>query len=371
MFGMPGSRARPRPMGRAPLIGLNAAVSPNWVVQPWANQMAIGIGGVFGTISVGPVAAYPPNFWVAITNQSASRGKLVTAVNGGTIVGGSFILWPQQTCYLYAKNAGSWVATRPSRFNNTGALTVFVDPTGSDTNNDGLGTGTGAMQTITGAFNLIQQNFQPNAGAQPIQLANATYTSSDTFLGGTTGGFLLQLGGAAGQGANVIYQGLAFNKDYVALQYHDMTFNTGAGSCIRCGQSGVVDILSGVTFGAASGAAHLEAMNGGVLNLSNSYTASGGAVGFHLYAHDGGQIAAGNGVTLTVSGNVSATDFAISQINGLINVGGLTISGAGVAGSTGARYSASLGGGIWTNGGGANYFPGNSAGSATSPGWYG
>lgn len=51
---------------------------------------------------------------------------------------------------------------------------------------------------------------------------------------------------------------------------------------------------------------------------------------------------------------------------GIVSAGGITFTGA----ATGKRYDVSLNGVINTFGGGANFFPGNSAGSASSGGQY-
>jgi hypothetical protein len=62
--------------------------------------------------------------------------------------------------------------------------------------------------------------------------------------------------------------------------------------------------------------------------------------------------------------------FAFANGQGNIDAEFLTISGAGVAGTTGTRYSSSGVSIINTGGGGPNFFPGNVGGSTANGGQY-
>lgn len=78
------------------------------------------------------------------------------------------------------------------------------------------------------------------------------------------------------------------------------------------------------------------------------------------------------GTTYYVKTVLDANTFTFSATAGgaAINTSG-SQSGTHSITGTGPRYFAAQGGGIYTGGGGANYLPGNAAGTATSPGWYG
>lgn len=67
-----------------------------------------------------------------------------------------------------------------------------------------------------------------------------------------------------------------------------------------------------------------------------------------------------------LSGTSAFAFFAFASTTSSILADGNTYSGS----ATGARHSAQLNGVIYTNGGGANYFPGNAAGSTASGGQY-
>jgi hypothetical protein len=107
------------------------------------------------------------------------------------------------------------------------------------------------------------------------------------------------------------------------------------------------------------------AENGGIISCFSAYTINGAASG-HFTAQKSGIIDL-FGYTVTLSGSLNfSTAFAIAQTTGIVSAPSLTFTGGTI---TGQRYLASEGGVITTNGGGANYFPGNSAGSATT-GYY-
>ena len=68
------------------------------------------------------------------------------------------------------------------------------------------------------------------------------------------------------------------------------------------------------------------------------------------------------GITVTLTGTPAFSAFASAASTGLINpASNVTFSGS----ATGARYAISSNGTINTNGGGASFLPGNSAGSGS------
>lgn len=97
----------------------------------------------------------------------------------------------------------------------------------------------------------------------------------------------------------------------------------------------------------------------------HNYTISGSAAGHNLANFGGLILGASNTVTLTGTPNFSWA-FAIANGCGACSVYAVIYSG----GATGARYAAALNGVLQTFGGGANYFPGNAAGSVATGGQY-
>lgn len=332
------------------------------------KTIALG-GSAFFALTVGSASGYDADYAVILLNEDAGRGKQLS-ISGLS----SFILWPLQSVVLFNQN-GTWQVLGRSRWLQTGII-IHVDPlNGSDTNNDGLATGTGgAMQTIPGAWRLATQNFDPLGGSIEILLADGTHSSGlpFTMVGGQAGSFLFSITGAAGHGANVIIGGQISVKDFLAVGFVEVTFSAIVGSAIECDQNGIVDIDPTVTFGNGGDAASFVpfvAANGGVVNVAGC-TVNCGKISAIFQVQFAGRINSEGTINIPTAMTVgNATAFADS--NGVIDAAGTVFSGAGVAGTTGQRYLAQRGGGIWTNGGGASFFPGSSGGTATSPGWYG
>jgi hypothetical protein len=187
---------------------------------------------------------------------------------------------------------------------------------------------------------------QRNATDFVIQ-GNITTPANVVFNYNTPGGSTIQILGARAWVRGIKFVGATLFAHLVA------------------GQAGRLQ-YSECEFG-ASGNYHLYAGSTGSLLIAfgGGYTVSGGAQA-HYAVVDGAQIQnAGQTVTLTGTPAFSIA-FALANLTGYITAPGVTFIGS----ATGPRYSATNGGAINTNSGGANYFPGNAAGTATSPGWY-
>jgi len=108
--------------------------------------------------------------------------------------------------------------------------------------------------------------------------------------------------------------------------------------------------------------AHMFADRGSFIN-NGGCTISGNAAYF-IYTQQGGKIILSGTVTLTVT--PAFTIFAYADYSGLIYALGVIFSGS----ATGKRYLCQRNAIIETGGGGANYFPGNTSGSAATQGQY-
>jgi hypothetical protein len=108
----------------------------------------------------------------------------------------------------------------------------------------------------------------------------------------------------------------------------------------------------------------LRAADTGILEFTGNYTISGGA-SIHWQVVSG--IIRGQGFTITLTGTPAfSTAFAQGLYAGVQNVQANTFSGA----ATGTRYSITMNSVCNVGGGGANYFPGNAAGSTATGGQY-
>jgi uncharacterized phiE125 gp8 family phage protein len=126
----------------------------------------------------------------------------------------------------------------------------------------------------------------------------------------------------------------------------------------------IVD-LQNVDFGALNGGWHMLGAQGGQINTVGNYKISGGAA-YHVVASQSGSVS-GQSITVTLTGTPAFTSaFARATRSGTTKSAAITYSGA----ATGPRYFAEANGVVYTAGGGASYFPGDSAGSVTTGGQY-
>jgi hypothetical protein len=136
-------------------------------------------------------------------------------------------------------------------------------------------------------------------------------------------------------------------------------------SGVRMGAAGRMQLGPGIEFGACGGRHMLLAAAGAYLELVSAYTISGGAschmdVQYQAYMRNDIK-------TVTLAGTPAfASAFCAVSNGGGVLASALTFSGS----ATGPRYSAATAGHINTGGGGANYFPGSTAGSVTTGGDY-
>jgi hypothetical protein len=130
--------------------------------------------------------------------------------------------------------------------------------------------------------------------------------------------------------------------------------------------------IGGITFGATPNGAHVLAAEGARLILAAPYTIAGSAVA-HYYVYDQARVRPGalpGGVNnFPVTGNPNFSDgFAVALNLALIATPQENMAFVGNA--TGPRYLSNWGALIATDGGGPNFFPGSSAGTAPNGGLY-
>lgn len=245
------------------------------------------------------------------------------------------------------------------------ARTYYVRTDGSDSNDGLTNTSGGAFLTIQAAVNATAA-LDINGYAVTIQVAAGTYTGAITLknvVGYTAPGDLI----IQGAGATTIISTTSANCFSVTSipcvwDIKDLKKQTTtSGTCIE-----VIDAyarLSGVEFG-ASASNHMRAANGGKIEFTGNYTVSGNCTN-HLFVTSGGIITC-RSRTVTVSASITVTYFAVASLTGILFCDGNTYS-LGAFTVTGTRYSGASNAVIYTNGGGASYFPGT-VGGATATG---
>ncbi|AWN43176.1 hypothetical protein [Methylobacterium durans] len=251
---------------------------------------------------------------------------------------------------------------------------IYVRPDGNDANDGSANTAAKAFATIAAAAAKAGARYANIGTAITIQLGVAgTYAMPGSIP--PTLGTLVIKGDVANQGAYILSGSgpVGGSQSCVgstggAIELRGVTLaNTGTSNHTLGTNAGGSVFLQNVSFTSVSsgGFAHMVATNGASITIGSGCTIAG-PMGSALQTL-GGSITINAGVTLTVVGTPAFSNaFANSSSVGLIYAG----SGASVSGTaTGARYSASLNG-IINTGGGANFFPGSTAGSTALGGQY-
>jgi hypothetical protein len=246
--------------------------------------------------------------------------------------------------------------------------TYYVRTDGSDSN-DGLSNSAGgAFLTIQKAIDVISGTLDIGTQTVTIQVGAGTYTGAVTLKRIVGSGTVILLGDTATP-SNCVISVTSASAITCKVPQYDLrgfkTVTTTSGYHLNLG-AGCDLIVRQWEFGAApSGWAHVYATDNAKVLMANNYTISGPA-DRHWYSDFGGLIQATN-LTITITGTPNfATAFAQCVRTGAMLVSGNTFSGS----ATGTRYNASLNAIIDTFGAGANYLPGNAAGSTATGGQY-
>lgn len=254
--------------------------------------------------------------------------------------------------------------------------TYYVRTDGSDSNTGLVDSAGGAFLTFGKAKTVIQDSLDLNGFTVTVQVRDGSYTPSSgvnvlAFNGpvvGQSSPSQIVFQGNSGTPGNVIASSTAAScivaRNGAMFTIKDMELRTTtSGSCLALVDGSFVE-FSGLRFGACANR-HISCASRCLAYAIGNYSVVGAALR-HYMATECAKIEV-NGITVTITGTPAFSDqFARASNNGVIYAPGVTYSGS----ATGQRYNALQGGIIDTEGGGANYFPGNSAGAATSPGGY-
>lgn len=245
---------------------------------------------------------------------------------------------------------------------------------------DGNNANTGLANNAGGAYLTLQRALNQaalidfNGFTVTIQMGDGTYTAGGDVprtIGQNNASNLVIAGNAGNTSAVVISTTsascIAALQSGVRCRVQNLKLQTTTGGHgLRAEFGGFIE-FSGVNFGACANH-HMLAFFGGFISCVGHYTITGGTgTGSHVNCNGG--YANIFGYTCTISNSPTfAAAFAACIANGVLQSFSMTWTNGGTV--TAVRYGASNGGVIQTFGAGANYFPGSSAGSATSPGVY-
>lgn len=251
----------------------------------------------------------------------------------------------------------------------TANRTYYVRTDGSNANNGLANSAGGAFLTIQYAYNLIRSTLDLAGFVVTIQLGDGTYTAGVSLTGGLVGGLgsYLILKGNAGTPSSVVISTtsascvLAGKGAYIKVQDLKLQTTT-AGDCLGAYEFAQIEFAN-VVFGACA-THHCEAWRYGTVNAVGSYTISGGAIS-HMHAYSMAYISIVS-LTVTLTGTPAFSSWFAGNSQSNIACAAVTFSGS----ATGTRYLVHKNGVTDTSGGGANFFPGNAAGSAATGGVY-
>jgi len=259
------------------------------------------------------------------------------------------------------------------RIKLTAPLSLFVSPSGSDTNNTGLNVGS-PFQTIQKAVNVAVNAYDTQLQPIVVNLANGTYANPINVPAPLFGGGPLVLSGnsaspttvvISANNAHAIHCGGGGNLFLGGISVQTTGSSGGVPSIgVLSDTNANVNIIGAMNFGTCAGN-HMWAGSGGNINITTSYSITGGAQ-IHYFATSSGVILGpSSGTTVTLSGSPTfSTAFAEAAQAGIIQI---TSAGTSFTGSAiGKRYTAFFGGQINTASSGINYFPGTVAGTVDS-----
>ena len=252
--------------------------------------------------------------------------------------------------------------------------TYYVRIDGSDSN-DGLNNSSG------GAFLTVQKAIDTVAMLDigiydvTIQLADGTYTTGAVVNGPWVGTGNVRLQGNVTTPANTVIS--TSGASCVVVQNYGRLIvgalklqnSGGSGDCIQALFGGAVLCEAGLIFG-NSARYHYECETGGIIQNFTNYSIVGGAVAHAAAGPFGVMRIAIN--TITITGTLSFTYFVGVSRGAVIDFFGMTFAGSYTV--TGKRYDVSAGGILFVAGSGANFLPGNAAGSGgttSGGGFYG
>lgn len=283
----------------------------------------------------------------ALTKDLLPNQSLVVSSNGSAL----------RTFFLSAVSTGRELLTA--------ARTYYVRTDGSDSNNGLANTSGGAFLTVQKAVDTIIGTLDLGGQTVTISVADGTYSGAIIVNSRTVGGGLILIVGNTTTPGNVLFNYGSGNivtvDNGATLQINGCKFTAANGNAVIVNNKATLYIGGNLDFGACASGFHLQANNGGHIIKAGTgvgYTISGAAAG-HYYAANASFIDVAGMGTITVSGTPAITAFAKAEHLSDVRAFSNTYSGS----ATGQRYSATLNSVIDTNGGGANYFPGNSAGA--------
>lgn len=258
--------------------------------------------------------------------------------------------------------------------------TYFVRADGNDANNGLANTVGGAFLTIQKAIDTVADTIDLASFDVTIQVADGTYTGNIVVYGPWTGRGNVTLHGNVTTPANCILAPTSGNVLRVGRSLGTLPTNTNAkliiggfktitsnSNGLNAEEGSALLIDAPMEFGAHGTGVHIQAARRSEVFINTNYTISGGAARHWLSLNQSTLICTSRALTFTGS-PVFSTAFATAQRVSIMVANGNTFSGAVGAGTK--KYETLVGAAIDVAGAGANYFPGDIAGTDDGTGIY-
>ena len=329
------------------------------------------VGDTFrGTIQGVDASGVPTGEWQSGTFVYSAANQITTLVVEDSSTGSavSFSAGTKEVWIGLTATQSAWV-----REKLTANRTYYVRPDGNDANTGLANTSGGAFLTIQRAMNVISATIDLNGYDVTIQLADGTYTAGVSvrqIVGADSGAnSRIYLKGNESTPANVVISSTSAHAVYnsiagMRLEVSNLKVQTTtAGSGIASARGGAV-AFSNIVFGTCADF-HINSDAQGYILASGNYSIVGGATRHVTAAWSGFVQIVSRTITLTGTPGFSGS-FANAEGCGSLYMFGNTYSGS----ATGTRYTVANNGVIFTNTGGANYFPGSVAGTTATGGQY-
>ena len=244
--------------------------------------------------------------------------------------------------------------------------TYYVRTDGSDSNTGLVDSAGGAFLTVVAAVNVVG-GLDSSIYDLTIQIRDGTYVENVITLKDPTGAGNVTIQGNAATPTNVVLDGgFLKNTPGAIFTLKDMQIKKASSSATIGinSQNGAVIYFSGIDFGSGL-TNHTYVTQNATIRPIGDYTISSGAAR-HIFTDAKGYFRNLGSITVTLSGtpNFTTTFAGATELAEIRST--MVFSGS----ATGKRYEGFLNAVINTVGGGASYFPGDSAGSVATGAQY-
>jgi len=250
----------------------------------------------------------------------------------------------------------------------TANRTYYVRTDGNDSNGGLTNSAASAFLTIQKAIDIVG-TIDISIYNVTIQIIAGTYSAGISVIGPWVGSGTVTIVGDTALASNVIISGTGTIISAAAgaqISISGIQVTTSGDACLYSTGNSRITVSGSIIFVNAA-TRHCWAESAAKIQFDTNYAIAGSAGAYHYFVITGGAVAC---LSKTISISTSPAFpqvFAYADRIGVIEAHGSTYSGSV---SSGKRYDAQSNAVVFTNGGGAAFFPGASAGTTSTGGQY-